>query len=213
MLTYIVSLFKSCTGELPISQETYIVQDAIDTFSRAPNKKYELFYKLLKVIDEIGYYPDDVSISPTDMLVYLQNYHNVIQKEYNINIAYYHKYFGDNPKSVKMEMMTYCGTFGDKNAIDENGQSFVHHAVKTRQLEFLRCLLETGENPNLKDFQDNTPLFYTLSKKHKDGETVKLLLKYGADPEIKNAQGKTWTEKAQIKRNFINLKIEKIIKN
>ena len=68
--------------------------------------------------------------------------------------------------------------------IDENGQFLVHHAVKCKNIPFLEHLLTQGCDPNRIDNYGKTSIFYTFGKKHKDGQAVILLVKYGANLNI-----------------------------
>jgi hypothetical protein len=202
------SLDSDSTDELSV--ESIVFQNHIDLFIRAQNKKYESFYKLLELTSKCGYFHTDVTLSHNDMLVHLSHYRQVIQKEKSIDIASWHKYFGSDTLSAKMEMIVHTGVFTMEMqtfTTDENGQTFVHHAVKSRNLPMLKCLLETGADPNIQDKFGNTALFYCYGKAHKDGETVKILLQYGANPDIANKDGLTFESKAKVKRNFKNLKI------
>jgi hypothetical protein len=127
------------------------------------------------------------------MLVHLSNYRKTILKEKGVDVAHYHKYFGSSPLSIKMEMIIHTQLFTIEMVgmtVDENGQTLVHHAVKLKNVFMLKCLLETGADPNIQDNYGNMPLFYT--KIHRDGETLKLLLKYGADPLVINKNGQTF---------------------
>jgi Ankyrin repeats (many copies) len=213
MISKIISLFTcypslESTDELPI--ESILFQNQIDVFTRAQTKKYFYFYKILELTSQYGYFPTDVTLSHNDMLVHLSHYRQVILKEMSIDIAPFHKYFGSDTLSAKMEMIVHTGLFTMEMlsfTIDENGQSFVHHAVKSRNLPMLKCLLETGADPNIQDKFGNTALFYCCGKAHKDGETVKMLLTYGAKTDIVNKDGLTFENKAKVKRNFKNLKI------
>jgi len=213
MISKIISLFTcypptDSTDELSV--ESIIFQNQIDLFTRAQSKKYVAFYDLLELTGKYGQFPTDVTLSHSDMLVHLSHYRQVILKEKSIDIAPYHKYFGNDTLSAKMEMIVHTGLFTMEMltfTTDENGQSFVHHAVKSRNLPMLKCLLETGSDPNIQDKFGNTALFYCCGKAHKDGETVKLLLTYGAKTDIVNKDGLTFENKAKVKRNFKNLKI------
>lgn len=213
MISKFLSLF-TCSPSLDstdeLSVESVIFQNQIDLFTRAHSKKYEAFYKILELTSKYGYFPTDVTLLHSDMLVHLSHYRQIILKEKAIDIAQFHRYFGSDTLSAKMEMIVHTGVFTMEMltfTTDENGQTFVHHAVKSRNLPMLKCLLETGADPNIQDKYGNTALFYCCGKAHKDGETVKMLLTYGANPDIVNKDGLTFENKAKVKRNFKNLKV------
>lgn len=178
MFSKFVSLFSCVQLPEDLSDDTYF-QKYIDAFLQSKNKKYLAFYDILILVDQNGYYPTDASLLPKDMLVHLAHYRTAILKEKGVDIAHYHKFFGSSPMSIKMDMIIHTGLFTMEMigiTVDENGQSLVHHAVKLKNLAMLKCLLETGAEPNLRDKNGKTPLFYGR------GESVKMLLKYGGDP-------------------------------
>lgn len=209
--TFLASCFPFITTHEILEEE---ITDYIHHYNTATTKKYQAFYEILLAVDRVGVFPD--SLPASEMMVKLKNYRPVILQERGVDIAKYHKYFGDTPKSIKMEMIIYTGSFADMKmgCTDENGQSFIHHAVKCRSLNILKCLLATGgENINLQDKFGKSPLFYTCSKKHDDGETVKILLHFGADANIKDGSGRTWVDYATARWNHKNLQVLNKLKN
>ena len=206
MLNMLSLLFGGCFPPISEIDESEL-QQLITKYESTITKKYQAFYDILLVIDQMGYFTNNLSISPSEMLKKLKNYRTIILTEKDTDIAKYHKYFGNTPKSIKMEMIIYTGCFNDMTLgqTDENGQSFVHHAVKCRQLNILKYLLQNGENVNLQDKVGKTPLFYTCSKRHEDGQTTKILFAHGANPEIKDCSDTSWIDYAMTKRNFNNI--------
>jgi ankyrin repeat protein len=76
-----------------------------------------------------------------------------------------------------------------KVAIDQSdlkGETALHYAVKAGNIKTVETLLNTDADPNSKNKEMKTPLFYA-----EDAETAHLLLLNGADPFIKDKKGKT----------------------
>lgn len=71
-----------------------------------------------------------------------------------------------------------------------NGVAQLHFAAQVPQNEkpiLLKYFLEKGADVNIRDFQGNTPLFVANFAANK--EVTDLLLKFGADPTIRNNKG------------------------
>jgi ankyrin repeat protein len=82
----------------------------------------------------------------------------------------------------------------DLNHQDNIGYSVLHFAGQDILVELAKYFLEKGSNPNLPDIHGNTALWTAIfsTKLPTDNQgVVKLLLKYGADPDILNKYGKT----------------------
>ena len=82
------------------------------------------------------------------------------------------------------ELEKYLDNGGDPNAYNENGWSMLFNYIT--RLDCFELLLERGANPNqsyLKNV-DIFPLFHSISYYHI--EHIKLLLKFGADPNCTN---------------------------
>jgi ankyrin repeat protein len=87
------------------------------------------------------------------------------------------------------------------DAIEKSGASPLHRAVRARSPEAVRCLLERGASVHARHGkQGSTPLHMALHSTGASGtkgaraeqdEIVALLLQHGADPEAKDANGKT----------------------
>jgi ankyrin repeat protein len=78
----------------------------------------------------------------------------------------------------------------DVNKIDDMGFAPVHNAVfKEVNSEILTLLLEHGANPDIKDPNGETPLFYAV--RNRDPEKVKILLDHGARLNVTNNKGET----------------------
>lgn len=74
-----------------------------------------------------------------------------------------------------------------KNRNDRDAQFPLERAVKKRNIETIRLLLEAGADPNqeelLHDCLNSNPLFYALTLGDSGIEIIKLLEKHGVDPE------------------------------
>jgi ankyrin repeat protein len=80
------------------------------------------------------------------------------------------------------------------NHQDKIGYSVLHFAGQNQQVEIANYFLQKGTNPNLKDIHGNTALWTAIFNAKlltEEQRVVKLLLKYGADPEAANNNGKT----------------------
>lgn len=71
------------------------------------------------------------------------------------------------------------------NATDKNQQTVLHQSVIKNNLKFTNEILKCNANPNIKDKQGLTPLVYA-----KTINMMRLLLHYGANPDIKTPNGK-----------------------
>ena len=80
------------------------------------------------------------------------------------------------------------------NHQDRIGYSVLHFIGQDKLVDFAKYFLEKGADPNLQDIHGNTPLWTAIFNEkiqtHNSG-VVKLLLKFGANPDITNNYGKT----------------------
>ena len=89
----------------------------------------------------------------------------------------------------------------DIHATDKNGVTALHHAVRFRSPAAVECLLEHGARVNqvckrsgstaLHRAVTSTGAPQTAGKQDEAQQIISLLLKFGADPKIKNKSGKT----------------------
>ena len=83
---------------------------------------------------------------------------------------------------------------------DQHGRTMLHIACSSsskQELDVVRFLLEQGSGVNVQDKRNNTPLHNAARISGQD--VVKLLLTYGCDPQLKNADGQTALGLAQAK--------------
>jgi len=78
---------------------------------------------------------------------------------------------------------------GDINYLDENGESGLFRAVKIRDLELVKFLLDHGINPNIQNKLGQTVLEMLVYDGMKYAKIIKLLLAFKIDPKLKNKDG------------------------
>jgi len=73
---------------------------------------------------------------------------------------------------------------GDVNAYDSEGNTLLHFAVRSGNLEFTKLLLDFGADIHARNYYGDTPLHWSVQSKNLD--VVKMLLEHGADPNALN---------------------------
>ena len=76
----------------------------------------------------------------------------------------------------------------DLNKIDDFGLTPLHMAVSCENLDIIELLIIEGADVNKVDDNGNPPILLVGSQ---DEKIIKMLLEYGANPNIKNSDGRT----------------------
>ena len=79
----------------------------------------------------------------------------------------------------------------DVHSRDHQGKSILHYAIKTVDGDTLKTLLHAGMDVNCQDNKGNTPMHKLLGQWQwrSDLEKLRILLEWGANPDIKNYAG------------------------
>ena len=81
---------------------------------------------------------------------------------------------------------------------ESSGINLLHWAAIANRPAVIPLLVKAGVSINAKDDFEFTPLMYAATIDFGDTECLKALLKAGADPNIKNAEGRTALEQARL---------------
>jgi uncharacterized protein len=107
-----------------------------------------------------------------------------------------------NPKSTdqRKRLIALLKSGADINAVDKNGVTALHHAVRFRNAKLVKVLIEHGANANQACRRSgSTPLHRAVTTTGAPGsagkrletiQIIELLLAAGADPSIRNKAGR-----------------------
>ena len=87
--------------------------------------------------------------------------------------------------------MLLCSAPGIAQWKSETGSTALHSAARYGSVEGIVLLLDLHAEVNARDQEGRTPLFVACSSPRKEIEVVRLLLANGADPEIRDTEGKS----------------------
>lgn len=107
------------------------------------------------------------------------------------------KWLSSWTKAPTQDLVAYWQSQGlDVNSTCALGRTPLHYAMKTKNVDVVRDLLNAGANPKVTDVYGDTPLhalakFWGGKQSSDVDETVELLLAHGADPKQSNNEGLT----------------------
>lgn len=104
-------------------------------------------------------------------------------KDRNTPLHHYCRHFTENYKNIVSLLVKK----GDVNTINRNGETPLHNACWTGQIEIVQVLLDYGANSNMQNDHGETPLHWASRMGYYD--VVKQLLQVGADPNIVGTSG------------------------
>lgn len=93
----------------------------------------------------------------------------------------------------------------DLHAVDKNGATALHRAVRTRSAAAVECLLEAGANPSARNHPGSTPFHLAVQNTGRGGSgdpaakaaqqrIIQSMLAHQASPMMKDARGKSVTD-------------------
>ncbi len=130
----------------------------------------------------------------------------------NYKWTYLHKAFLSLSERVPVKSVQFLLNQGlNVNAVDSYGNTPLIYAVRQRNVEGVRLLLENGADKLIEhENQDGvSALRMVFLNKPNCYDIVKLLLEFGASPDTKNKNGKTVRERLQVIVN-VDPKIHKL---
>jgi ankyrin repeat protein len=91
-----------------------------------------------------------------------------------------------------------------------SGINLLHWAVIANRPEVIPDLVAAGVSLNAKDNSEFTPLMYAATIDFGDTAAIRALLEAGADPNIRNGEGRTALEQA---RHYRHVNLETVLLN
>jgi len=88
------------------------------------------------------------------------------------------------------------------NEHDKIGFTALHYAAQNYLLEIATILLEGKAEVDSKDIHGNTPLFKAVFNSKGNGEMIKILLRFGANKDLKNNHGVSPFELSKTVANY-----------
>ena len=85
-------------------------------------------------------------------------------------------------------MLDYKGSI---NALDANGESGLFNAIKIRDIDLIKYLLNSHIDVNIQNKRGETVLELLVYTGMEHSEIIKILLEHGIDPKLKNKKGQT----------------------
>jgi hypothetical protein len=79
----------------------------------------------------------------------------------------------------------------DVNLLDHNDQTAIGYAVGNSHPDAVRLLLEAGANPNQRDRNKDMTLLHSAAYRRRGDVMIAMLLRHGADPNLRDASGRT----------------------
>jgi ankyrin repeat protein len=92
---------------------------------------------------------------------------------------------------------------------ESSGINLLHWAAITNRPDVIPALVEAGVSINAQDDSGFTPLMYAATIDFGDTASLRALLKAGADPSIRNGEGRTAIEQA---RQYRHVNLEAVLK-
>ena len=88
------------------------------------------------------------------------------------------------------------------NIREERNWTALHFAAQNHDITAMTLLIEKGADVNAKDDYDNSVILKATSGSGGNGESIRLLLKHGADCKVKNKSGISALDLAKMVTNF-----------
>jgi len=101
----------------------------------------------------------------------------------------------ENNKKYRKELLNIVDIMldykGSINALDGNGESGLFNAIKIRDIDLIKYLLNAHIDVNIQNKNGETVLELLVYTGMEHAEIIKILLEHGIDPKLKNKKGQT----------------------